>query len=127
GPQYSMELNISEYVEGIITDKSIQKENMNQEIFFRNLSKFIFVLGNDRVPTQEIEIKKTNVHEVLPFNELFKKNLESRIIRDIENDSMEIERRIIQSIINNDIEEFNWLFNKVRTTYFARLHSDRLI
>lgn len=127
GPQYGVELNIGEYIEESTINKSILKENKNLEISFTNLSKFIFALGNDRVPTQEIEIRKTIAYEITPFDELFKKNLESRIISDIENDSMEIERRVIQAIINNDKEEFDWLFNKVSTTYFARLHSNRLI
>lgn len=127
GPQYKVELNLIEYIDGNIEDESILQDKKDIEIDFTNLSKFIFSLCNDRVPSQEIDVERISTDESSPFVDVFKKNIKNRIMDDVKNDSPEIERRIIQAIVNNNKEEFNWLFNKVNTTYFARLHSDRLI
>ncbi|WP_285015772.1 AraC family transcriptional regulator, partial [Lactococcus garvieae] len=126
GPQYALEVKLQDSGENYI-EQTISKRSKDEKSEFIKLTKYIFSIFNDKVPQKEVLIKQVITHEAKAFNKKYQENLEDRRKEDVDNDSSEIERRILQAIVSNNREEFDWLFGKVQTVYFIRLHSNRLI
>jgi hypothetical protein len=59
--------------------------------------------------------------------DFYQKNLGYRKNNDIELDSIELEARLINSIIQNDLITFDWIFDQMNKVYFVQLHSNRLL
>lgn len=126
GPSYTREVNLSKYRYENITQASMMKDKNDGRVEFIKLTKLIYSILNNKIPPQEILLEQLFIEPERPFERIFQENLENRREKDLDSDSAELERRLIQSIISNDKEGFEWLFSKMDKVYFATLHSDRL-
>lgn len=100
---------------------------LNEKQDFISFVELIFSILNDRIIDEtDIEFISQNSKRD-SLNILFQKNFELRKSSDIEHDSIELEKRLIDSIIQNDFTTFKWIFNQMHKTYFSRIHSDKLI
>lgn len=68
----------------------------------------------------------TSILEENSLHHIFQNNLDLRNSNDIELDSIELETRLINSIIQNDLKTFDWIFKQMDKVYFVQIHSDRL-
>lgn len=109
-----------------IAISTLSSKEEERQVFI-NYIRLIFTILNNKV-IDEKELEFINYpHKINSFNDIFQKNLELRKNNDAELDSIELETRLINAIIQNDKKMFNWIFNQMHKTYFARIHSDRLI
>lgn len=108
-----------------LLQKNKEKTKFAKKEFVR-FTKLIFSLLINKLPSEEqfVEINCDKISLSLKQRE--KENFDTRINKDAQLDSIELEKRLIESIIRNDLKTFEWLFNQMHKSYFSRIHSDRL-